>query len=78
LVTECADAIGEVCRGARRIAGASISLAEVFVAGSVLEHVIDDTQEVCGDRDRGLLWSEASLEGVISSLEAGVLLAARR
>jgi hypothetical protein len=63
MITEISDAVGESGRGFGRITASEVFRAEVLVASTITQHVIDGCQDRRGNRDRCLLGAVARLPG---------------
>lgn len=75
MITEISDAVGESGRGFGRITASEVFSAEVLVAGTITQHVIDGCQDRRGNRDCCLLGAVARFETEELGLEIAVLLA---
>ena len=75
MITEISDAVGESGRGLGRITASEVFGAEVLVASTITQHVIDGCQDRRGNRDRCLLGAVARFETEELGLEIAVLLA---
>ena len=75
MITEISDAVGESGRGFGRITASEVFRAEVLVASTITQHVIDGCQDRRGNRDRCLLGAVARFETEELGLEIAVLLA---
>ena len=77
MITEISDAVGESGRGLGRITASEVFGAEVLVASTITQHVIDGCEDRRGNRDRCLLGAVARFETEELGLEIAVLLALR-
>src|SRR5215470_11267948 len=75
MITEISDAVGESGRGLGRITASEVFGAEVLVASTITQHVIDGCQDRRGNRNRCLLGAVARFETEELGLEIAVLLA---
>src|SRR5499425_639956 len=75
MITEISDAVGESGRGLGRVPASKVFGAEVLVASTITQHVIDGCQDRRGNRDRCLLGAVARFETEELGLEIAVLLA---
>src|SRR5438093_5471577 len=62
MITEISDAVGESGRGFGRITASEVFRAEVLVASTITQHVIDGCQDRRGNRDRCPLGAVARFE----------------
>jgi hypothetical protein len=74
MITEISDAVGESGRGLGRITASEVFGAEVLVASTITQHVIDGCQDRRGNRNRCLLGAVARFETEELGLEIAVLL----
>ena len=77
MITEISDPVGESGRGLGRITASEVFGAEVLVASTITQHVIDGCEDRRGNRDRCLLGAVARFETEELGLEIAVLLALR-
>jgi hypothetical protein len=77
MITEISDAVGESGRGFGRITVSKVFRAEVLVASTITQHVVDGCQDRRGNRDRCLLGAVARFETEELGLEIAVILARR-
>jgi hypothetical protein len=62
MITEISDAVGESGRGFSRVTATEVLRAEVLVASTIAQHVIDGCQDRRGNRNRCLLGAGARFE----------------
>src|ERR1700751_2939400 len=72
MITEISDAVGESGRGCGRITASEVFGAEILVASTIPQHVVDGCQDRRGNRDRCLLGAVARFETEELGLEIAV------